>query len=184
MLSRAGLVLAATLAALSVTTAPALADGTRCSTMTTSQFERLGSSVMARMAGSPGAYTAMTDRMDAVLGTQATDRMEQLMGRRYAGCATGVAIGPGMMGAPAYRWMSDGRWRHMTGSDWRDVATSMMGARYMSSGHSWNAAAVVAVVLGALLVGALAAVLLVRRPWRNQPPPPSAPTRSTTTSTR
>ena len=163
---------------------------TACNDLSNTQFEHLGEYVMDRMIGSRAAHEAMNARMTQAIGTENTDRMHQLMGRRFGGCATdaaaGVPMGPGMMGGSAgsgggwgmmggrgWSWMHNGTWRHMSQSQWRDIAGTMMGSRYTSGHHGWTAGAVVAVTLAAVLLGALL-LLLLMRPWRRRPP--AAPT--------
>jgi hypothetical protein len=157
-----------------------------CSTLTATQFERLGEFVMERMVGSRAGHEAMNERMTQALGAENADRMHELLGRSYAGCAggnaTSVPMGPAMMGAtgsgggwgammssPAWRWMHDGAGQQMSAGAWRDLAANMMGSRYSAHHHGWSAAGVVAAVLGALVAGVLVALLL-RRPWRHRPP--------------
>ena len=159
-----------------------------CDTLSDTQFEHLGEYVMDRMVGSRAAHEAMNARMTEAIGAQNTHRMHEVMGRRFAGCATagataGVPMGPGMMGGGSgygggwgmmsgsgWSWMHNGTWQRMSQSQWRQLAGTMMGARYTSGHHGWSTGAVVAVVMGALLLGALLAVLLVRRPWHRRPP--------------
>ena len=159
-----------------------------CDGLSDTQFEHLGEYVMDRAVGSRAAHDAMNARMTQAIGAENTDRMHELMGRRFAGCAaagatTSVPMGPGMMGGGSgegggwgmmsgsgWSWMHNGSWQHMNQSQWRQLASTMMGARYTSGHHGWSTGAVVAVVLGALALGALLAVLLVRRPWQRRPP--------------
>ena len=159
----------------------------RCGALSDPQFEHLGEYVMDRMVGSRAAHEAMNERMTRAIGAGNTDRMHELMGRRFAGCATGgagagVPMGPGMMrgsgngggwgmmSGSGWNWMHNGTWQHMSQSQWRQLASTMMGARDTSGHHGWSTGAVVAVVLGALALGALVAVVLVRRPWHRRPP--------------
>ena len=158
-----------------------------CDGLSDTQFEHLGEYVMDRMVGSRAAHEAMNARMTQAIGAENTDRMHQLMGRRFAGCTAGgatagVPMGPwmmggsgagggwGMMSGSGWDWMHNGSWQHMSESQWRQLAGTMMGARYTSGHHGRSTGAVVAVVLGALLLGALLAVLVVRRPWQRRPP--------------
>jgi hypothetical protein len=79
-----------------------------------------------------------------------------------------------MMSSSAWSWMHDGSWQHMSRGDWQHLATTMMGANSGSgTGGGWNAWAVLAAVFGALLLGAVIAVAVVRRPRRPHVPGPS-----------
>jgi hypothetical protein len=164
-----------------------------CRSLSATQFEHLGEYVMDRMAGSRAAHEAMNARMEQAIGAENTDRMHELMGRRFAGCAAGTAssapMGPGMMGggsangggwgmmsSAGWGWMRDGTWQHMSQRQWRHLAGTMMGSRYVTPGSGgWSPAAVVAAILGALLIGAAIVVLVTRRPWRRRPPTASSP---------
>jgi len=154
-------------------------DGTAtCRDLSDAQLEHLGEAVMERMAGSRAAHAAMNARMTGALGAPRAERMHELIGRTFAGCPTGAAMGPGMMAGGGWRmmagsgwgWMHDGAWRHMGGGDWQALAARMMGDRAPGSGHhGWSPAAVAAVGLGAILLAGLAVLLVVRRPWRRPP---------------
>lgn len=212
--------LASVFAALLLATAPALASlsdevsagqtiagqlqsgAATCKTLSSSDFEHLGEYVMEHMVGSSSVHAAMNARMDQMMGSQNTDRMHQLLGRNYAGCATRTAgnaapTGAGMMGgtgggmmggsstggvmgwgammsSSAWSWMHDGSWQHMSRGDFQQLATTMMGANSGSGiGGGWSAWVVLAAVFGALLLGAVIAVALVRRPRRPHVPGPS-----------
>lgn len=162
-----------------------------CSSLSDAEFEHVGEFVMDRMVGSHAAHVAMNKRIQQAIGANNTDRMHELMGRQFAGCrardTSGVPMGPGMMGgggmmggtggwgammgSSAYSRMRNGSWEHMSSAGWRGLARSMMGSRYSTYGHhGWSTAGVAAVVFGALLVGALMAMLAMRRPWRRRPP--------------
>jgi hypothetical protein len=158
-----------------------------CAKLSDADFEHLGEYVMEQLVGSRPAHEAMNQRMAAMMGIAGEERMHQLMGRRYAGCASGAAGVPGMMGGrmmggagpmaagiggPAMMtsadlsWMRNGSWRHMNLTQWRNT---MNGA-----GHGWGVGEVLAVVFGTLLLAGLTAFLVVRRPWRREPPSTSA----------
>jgi hypothetical protein len=154
-----------------------------CRDLSAGQFEHLGEYVMDRMVGSRPTHAAMNERMSRATGAENTDGMHELMGRSFAGCAadgaSGMPTGPGMMGgdwggmmrSSAWNWMHSGAWRQMSQADWRKLAGTMMGARYTTAGdHGWSTAAVIAVALGAVLVGTLLVLLLMRRPWQHRPP--------------
>jgi hypothetical protein len=160
-----------------------------CKNLSTTDFEHLGEYLMDRMVGSRSAHQAMNTRMDAMIGAENTDRMHEALGRRYAGCApTGSGVGYGMMGGgyggtrgwgammgSGYAWMRNGVWQHMTRGDWQRAGGYMMGNGWMigTASSGWSSGAVIGVVLGALLVGGLAASVLLRRARRQ---PPSTPT--------
>lgn len=216
-MSRRGLAsLLGAVAALFVMSAPALAASlsdevaagqqvatkvqtgkTSCSSLSDSDFEVLGESVMDRMVGSRAAHQTMNQRMTQAVGSQSTDRMHQTIGRRFAGCTStsnsttnsGDWNGSWMMGgdesmmgdgswnmmdSPSdWAWMTNGNWQHMNSSDWRQAAASMMGTR--NTGRSgWSTPAVLAAVVAALAIGALAAIVVMRR--RHRTPPPTATT--------
>jgi hypothetical protein len=166
-----------------------------CKTLSGSDFEHLGEYVMEHMVGSPSVHAAVNARMDRMMGSQNADRMHQLLGRSYAGCITGAAsatapMGSGMMGgsggggvigfgammgSSAWSWMHDGGWQHMSRGDWRQLAATMMGTGVSSgSGDGWSTWAVLAAVLGGLLLAGAIATAVVRRPRRPHLPGPSA----------
>lgn len=210
MLARLSLLVALLTAAVLVAAAPASASlatevtagrdvarqlqsgSTGCDKLKAADFEHLGEYVMDSMLGSRAVHEAMNARMSAMLGTANGDRMHELMGRRYAGCATsgaGAMMGPGMMGggppsssdwgammnSRGYTWMHDGTWQHMSRTEWRHVGASWMGAGMMGGGHhdGWSTGAMVAWMLGGLLLIALIVALVVVRPWRRRPVPPT-----------
>ena len=155
-----------------------------CQSLGTIDFEHLGEYVMERMVGSRSAHEAMNARMDAIMGSENTDRMHEALGRGYAGCATtgsggGHGMGSGgMMGGSAggwgammgsgYAWMRNGTWQHMTGADWQRAGASMMGSGWMHAGSGGlSTGAVIGVVLGALLLGGLVVYAVLRHLWRH-----------------
>ncbi|HEX5619553.1 MAG TPA: hypothetical protein VFX51_14125 [Solirubrobacteraceae bacterium] len=172
------------------------AGATSCNTLSDADFEHLGEYVMERMLGSRAAHRAMNDRMTAMIGDANTERMHELMGRRYAGCGTQGAgpgiMGPGMMGGGSgtassggwgammasadFAWMRGDGWRHMSRADWQRVASSWMGPGMMSRTDGWSTGAVLAVVLGGLALGGLAMYAVLRRPWRPRRSPGPAAT--------
>ena len=159
---------------------------TSCDAPSDAQFGHIGEYVMDRMAGSRAAHDAMNERMTRAIGTENADRMHELIGRRFAGCASGAAEGVpmspemmgssddgggwGMMGGSGWGWMHNGSWQHMSQPQWRQLAGTMMGSRYTSEQDGWRTAAVISAVVALVLLGALLAVLVVRRPWRRRPP--------------
>jgi hypothetical protein len=212
MAVRVSLAFALLVAALAVAAAPALASlagevaagrevaqrlqagATSCNKLSDADFEHLGEYVMERMLGSRSDHQAMNDRMTAMIGDANTERMHELVGRRYAGCGTQGAgtgmMGPGMMGGGGasgaswaamigsgdFAWMRDGAWRRMSRADWQRVGTAWMGPGMMSQTAGRSTAAVVAVVLGGLALGGLAIYTMLRRPWRRHRSPGPAAT--------
>ena len=174
-------------------TAGQLQSGTAtCKTLSSSDFDHLGEYVMEHMAGSRSVHTAMNARMDETMGSENSDRMHELLGRSYAGCATGTSstapMGPGMMGgssggvsgwgammsSSAWSWMHDGSWQHMNRTDWQQLATTMMGTGLsFGSGDGWSTWAVLAAVFGGLVLVAVITVAVLRGPWRGHPPGPT-----------
>lgn len=163
-----------------------------CQTLTATELEHLGEYLMERMVGSRAAHEAMNSRMEAVMGSGNADRMHRALGRRYAGCSATNATGFGMMGSGMMSagssgaggwgammssdltWMRNGAWQHMSHSDWQRAGVTLMGAGgMMGTGTGWSTGAVVAVILAALLVGALAVYAVLRRPWRHDGSRPS-----------
>jgi hypothetical protein len=214
MTVRVSLIFALVAAVLAVAAAPALASladevaagrevaqrlqagATSCNKLSDADFEHLGEYVMERMLGSRASHRAMNDRMTAMMGDANTERMHELMGRRYAGCGAQGAgagmMGPGMMGAGSgaasggdwgammasgdFAWIRNGAWRHMSRTDWQRVGTAWMGPGMMSRTDGWSTAAVLAVVLGGLALGGLAMYAMLRRPWRRHRSPGPAAT--------
>jgi hypothetical protein len=150
-----------------------------CTALTDTRFEHLGEYVMDRMVGSRAAHSAMNARMEQAIGTENTERMHELIGRRFAGCQSGdassVPAGPGMMSSgaammdsPAWSWMRNGAWQHMSSADWSGVARPMMGSRY-SNHHGWSTGAAILAAVGALLLGGLLALVFLPRARRRPP---------------
>jgi hypothetical protein len=157
-----------------------------CRDLSDDGFEHLGEYVMDRLVGSRTAHQAMNAHMEDVMGGSYADRMHEALGRDYAGCDGGAAMGPGMtgdahsgwgamMGSANWSWMHDGGWRHMSRADWRHVGSRVVGPGMMDGTDGGvSAGAVVAIVLGAMALGGLTALLVVRRPWRRRSPPTTA----------
>ena len=211
---RVSFIFALVVAVLAVAAAPALAaladevaagrqvaqrlqaGATSCDKLSDADFEHLGEYVIERVIGSRAAHQAVKGRMTAMMGEANTERMHELMGRRYAGCDTqGAGPGmmrPGMMGGSAgaasgggwgammasgdFDWMRNGAWRHMSRADWQQVGSSWMGPGMMSKSGGWSTAAVLAVVLGGLAFGGLAMYAVLGRPWRRRRSPGPAAT--------
>jgi len=137
----------------------AVEDGKRrCIDLSTQEFERVGEYVMGRMAGSTSAHRSMNDLMARMMGERSEERMHELLGQRFTGCARrgtanfGAMIG--MMGGVA-------------GTGGPSLG-SMMGRTSSRSGGDDDSdlAAVLMVVLMAALVGLVALAL-----WRWRPGP-------------
>lgn len=162
-------------------------------------LDGLGEHVMNRMVGSPARHEDLDARMTAVMGPRAEERMHELTGARWAGCAAadGADVaGPGMMGAgtagatpwasmmdsATWGWMREGRWERMRRDDWARLGDRWMGPGMMSGTGGWSVAEFALVVLGGLAAAAAIAVgaTLVARRRRggdrpSQPRPPGAP---------
>ena len=140
----------------------AVEDGKRrCTDLSTQEFERVGEYVMGRMAGSTSAHRSMNDLMARTMGERSEERMHELLGQRFTGCARrGTADFGAMMG--------------MMGGVAGTGGPGMMGGRrgdgYGSLGSSGDddsdLAAVLMVVLMAALLGLVAFAL-----WRWRPDP-------------
>ena len=79
------------------------AGQTKCSDLSTDQFELIGEYAMNTYLPSTAAHEAMNQHMAAMMGQAGERRMHIVLGQRYAGCATGSEsgwLGPmaGMMG--------------------------------------------------------------------------------------
>jgi hypothetical protein len=163
-----------------------------CGDLSSENFDHIGEYVMGRVLGSTRLHHAMNGRMRLVMGEQAERRMHERMGARFAGCTgtfqrSGAGMGPGMMGghdndgdwssvvrsmmgSGGWSWMMGGNWRNMTREDWHRLERQWLGTNAASAHHGTGAAAIVAItVAGALLVGVLAFVAIVRRPFRRPP---------------
>jgi hypothetical protein len=159
---------------------------TSCGDLSAEDFDHIGEYVMGRALGSMSTHQAMNERMTLMLGERGEQRMHQLMGERFAGCAAtsgagGSVMGPGMMGGSSgdwgsmmrsgdWSWMMGGTWRTMSRQDWQRLQRQWMGASAASSGHGgWSPWAIAAVALGAALLAALAVVAVMRRPPARPP---------------
>lgn len=160
-----------------------------CGDLSADDFEHIGEYVMGHMLGSTSAHQAMNDRMRLMMGDQGEERMHQLIGKRFAGCAngsannSGTAMGPGMMNgyggnggwgpmmnSSDYSWMMGGTWRNMTRQDWQRLQRQWLGtSATTSSHHGWSTLAIIAAALGAVLLGALATIAVTRQPFRRSP---------------
>jgi hypothetical protein len=177
-----------------------LQAGTKtCSALSAGDLDHIGEYVMFHALGSTTVHQAMNDRMRAMMGDQGESRMHQLLGARYAGCTTsssgaggyGATTGAGMMGGGGmmggyynhggigammssgnWSWMMGGAWQHVTRQDWQRLQHQLLGTNTTS--HSgWSAAAMIATMLGGVLLVSLAILAVIRRPFRR--PPTTAP---------
>jgi hypothetical protein len=168
-----------------------------CNDLSSAEFEHLGEYVMDRMVGSRATHEAMDARMDTMMGSQNADRMHELLGRNYAGCAAtssgGNLVGPGMMGtgmmggagggmmswgammsSSAWNWIHDGTWQHMTRSQWHQHAWRMMGSGVTFDSGGWSLGAVLALIFGSALLGGALVAVGMRLPRRRRPTHPHA----------
>ena len=157
---------------------------TSCGDLSPEDFDHIGEYVMGRALGSVSAHGAMNDRMRLMLGDQGEQRMHELMGQRFSGCASragggyGPMMGGGMMGgahsgadlgqmmrSSDWSWMMGGTWRHMDRRDWQRLQDEWATGGGTMSHHRWSAWAIAAVALGAVLLVGLAIIALTRRPF-------------------
>ena len=159
---------------------------TSCGDLSAEDFDHIGEYIMGRALGSTSAHQAMNERMRLMMGDQSEQRMHQLMGERFAGCSGtnssgGTGMGPGMMGGSTgndgwgsmmssgdYSWTMGGNWRSMTRQDWQRLQQQWLGTS-ATTGHGWSPWVIAGVTLAAALLAALAALALVRRPFRRKP---------------
>jgi hypothetical protein len=166
-----------------------------CSDLSADDLDHIGEYVMFKALGSSARHQAMNERMTLMMGEQATTRMHQLLGARYAGCSTkerGIAgyrsmMGGGMMNgyhnsggwgammsSSDWSWMMGGTWQHMSHQDWRQLQERLLGTNKTNNHTGWSAI----VILGATLVAAvlvLLAILAITRRWPFRRPPAAAP---------
>jgi hypothetical protein len=69
-----------------------------CSDLSAADFDCIGEYVMGRALGSVSAHQVMNGRMRLMLGQGGEQRMHELTGRRFTGCANGSAAGSAGMG--------------------------------------------------------------------------------------
>lgn len=162
-----------------------------CRDLSAGDLDHIGEYVMFRALGSTTLHQTMNDRMIAMLGAQGESRMHQLLGARYAGCSTtsaaggyaGMMGGGGMMGgyynhggvgammsSGNWSWMMGGTWQHMNRQDWQRLQHQLLGTNPNTTNHhGWSMAVMMAVVLGGLVLIALAIMAAIRRPFRRPP---------------
>jgi hypothetical protein len=172
------------------------AGATTCRDLSADDLDHIGEYVMFRALGSTSLHQAMNDRMTAVLGEQGESRMHQLLGARYAGCSTSTTAAGGyggmmggggmmrgysnhgafgaMMSSGNWSWMMGGAWQKMTRQDWRRLEHHLLGTPLNTTSHrGWSMVAMMAAVLGGLLLVSVAIVAVIRHPFRR--PPAAAP---------
>lgn len=162
-----------------------------CRGLSANDLDHIGEYLMFRALGSTSLHQAMNDRMIAMLGEQGESRMHQLLGARYAGCSTSSSGSSGyrsMMGGGAmmggysnhgglgatmssanWSWMMNSTWQHMTRQDWRRLQHQLLGANSNTPNHGWSMAALMAAILGGILLVTLAIVAVIRRQLRRPP---------------
>ena len=146
--------------------------------LTSDQYQNLGEYLMGRALGSTQLHQRMDALMDEMMGSGASDQMHIYLGKRFLGVnATpssqysqlyglmGVMMS-GRRGSALARMM--GAYLNGQGAAGYTMGPGMMGYAYgdspaASSGGSWPAGAVVAVIaLGAVLIVGLGALALPR----------------------
>jgi hypothetical protein len=130
-----------------------------CSSLGTSDFDRIGEYAMGRMLGSSAAHEAMDRRMTAVMGARGETQAHVFMGQRFAGCASGRA--PATFGAMM----------GMMGSGYRAGGGMMSfgSAASTADGSGWNGTDTVMAVMMGVLLALVAGALVAWRPWRRSP---------------
>jgi hypothetical protein len=141
-----------------------------CRDLSADDLEHIGEYVMGRALGSTAAHEAMNERMRVMIGQGGEERMHQVMGARYTACASGSAasggtvMGPGMMG---------GAWRTMSRQNWQRLQHQWLGTTATtSSHHGWSPWAIIAAVVGAVILAGLASAAVARRRLERTPPAP------------
>jgi hypothetical protein len=174
-----------------------------CRALSADDLDHIGEYVMFHALGSTTRHQAMNGRMVAMLGEQAEGRMHQLLGARYAGCTTsssatggyggmmgaGTISGGAMMGGYAtnggisammrsdnWSWMMGGAWQHMTRQDWQRLQHQLLGTPLSTArDHGWSMVAMMAAVIGGVVLVSGAIVAMLRRPFRRPPTAASSP---------
>lgn len=172
------------------------AGATTCRDLSADDLDHIGEYVMFRALGSTSLHQAMNDRMTAMLGEQGESRMHQLLGARYAGCSPSTTAAGGyggmmggggtmgdysnhggfgaMMSSGNWSWMTGGAWQNMTRLDWQRLQHHLLGtALNTTRHHGWSMVAMMAALLGGLVLASVAIVVAIRRPFRR--PPTAAP---------
>jgi hypothetical protein len=164
-----------------------------CGDLSADDLEHIGEYVMGRALGSTAAHEAMHERMGLMIGQQGEERMHQVMGARYTACASGstapggTAMGPGMMGgyngnerwgsmmsSGDVSWMMGGTWRTMSRQDWQRLQQQWLGTNATTSSHDgWSPWAIIAAVVGAVILAGLGTAAVARRRLERTPHAPS-----------
>jgi hypothetical protein len=72
-----------------------------------------------------------------------------------------------MMSSANWSWMMGGAWQNMTRQDWQRLQHRLLHTNIdPTSHHGWSMAAIMAAVLGGLVLVSLAIVGVIRRPFR------------------
>jgi hypothetical protein len=141
-----------------------------CTDLSSQEFERVGEYVMGRMAGSTSAHRSMNALMARMMGERSEERMHELLGQRFTGCArrgtASFGAMMGMMGGVAGTG-GPGIMGGRSGDGYGSVGSMMGRTSSRSAGDDdSDLAAVLMVVLMAALVGLVALIL-----WRWRPGP-------------
>jgi hypothetical protein len=137
---------------------------TKCSDLSTDQFELIGEYAMNTYLPSTAAHEAMNQHMAATMGQSGEQRMHVVLGQRYSGCASGSASGwvtpmVGMMsrygyGGPGQSGMGPGM---MYGQGYGSGPATP--ASSMDSGDGTGAAGIAAIAFGAAVLAGLLVAL-------------------------
>lgn len=150
-----------------------------CSDLSQADFERAGEYVMGRMMG--GAHASMNRMLEARLGRRGEEQVHVAMGKRWTGCDPNARYPAGVGGMMGGAMMGPGGGGGGPGSG------GMMGSGTQGNGGAggfdhqpgsdggWpRAATVTAIVLGLLLLVAVAAVVALVRRGQGEAPGPLA----------
>ncbi len=75
-----------------------------------------------------------------------------------------------MMNSGDWSWMMGGAWQNMTRQDWQRLQHRLLGTNInTTSHHGCSTVAMMAAVLGGLVLVSLAIVAVIRRPFRRPP---------------
>ncbi len=136
---------------------------TKCSDLSTGQFELIGEYAMNTYLPSTAAHEAMNQHMAAMMGQSGERRMHVFLGQRYSGCGSGASgwVAPmlGMMsrygyGGPGQRGMEPGM---MYGQGYGPGPATPSSST--DSGDGIGAAGIAAIAFGAALLAGLLVAL-------------------------
>jgi hypothetical protein len=160
--------------------------------LTSTQYQHAGQYLMGRALGSSRRYEAMDSQMDRMMGQSVSDQMYLYMGERYLG----KSVAPNSSYAPYYSWMANmmrrygGTYAGMMGGYMMGAYNTLsnqgsatggyhmgpgtMGHGYASSSQNvadsgMSTGAIIAIVLGAIVVVGLLVVLLRGATGRRAP---------------